>query len=229
MKVKIAIAFLLLVISGCAKTIKPNLPPMENPGSLGERITMNKEEKKIEKIVEAPDWVLTQKHGVDEYYKTGAFFGVGSGNGENASNDDKAAADDRARNNLAGLFEFYQRNLIKKISSEELKIIHGQHAGSQKISTGIEEITATLLMKVEIVDHWEDPSSNQIYSLAKLDINEFHRRIKNHPQFLNSTQESIKINSDRLLMEMERDFELNQIMTQNGVGYEKQSGRFYLY
>jgi len=216
-------AFILLIFSGCAKSLKTSLPTTVEPSPI------YVPEKLTEESPAPPYWVLAKRRGVGEYFENGALFGVGNSVSEKESAELFTSANDRARNHLAGLFRSFQQSLAESFSSAGVNKIKSLDAGNENVSSGIQKMTATLLMEVAIVEHWQDPSGDQIYALAKLDINKFYQRLNNYPTFSKITQEAIKKRSDKLFQEMEQALERKNIMTKKGVGYEKQSGRFYLY
>ena len=223
MKWIIGITLIFLIFSGCASPLKTPMPPIVETSFLPAS------EKLTEEPAEPPFWVLANKRGVGEYFENGSFYGVGTSRGENESKEIITSADDRARNNLAGLFRSFQESLAESFSGEGIDKINTQGAGKKNILSGIQKLTATLLLEVEIIEHWKDPSGDQIYSLAKVDNDIFFARLNNYQPFSRMTQETIKIRSDKLFLEMEQDLKRKSIMTRSGVGNEKHSGRLYLY
>ncbi|MDA0692629.1 MAG: hypothetical protein O3C58_12285 [Nitrospinae bacterium] len=223
MKWIIGLSFIFLIFSGCAKSLKTLLPPIVEPSPI------SAPEKLTEEPAKPPPWVLANRRGAGEYIANGAFFGVGNSSGERDGSELFASPDDRARNIVAGMFRSFQKSLANSFSSVGVNKINSQDTGNENIPSGIQKVTATLLMEMEIVDHWEDRSEDQFYSLAKLDLNKFKERLNNYPLFSRITQEAIKERSDKLIQEMEQNIDNKKIMTRNGAGYDNQSKRFYLY
>ena len=149
--------------------------------------------------------------------------------GKNDSHEFITSADDRARNYLSGLFKLFQKSLAESFSSEGISQIYTQGAGKENILAEIQKMTATLLLEVEIVEHWENPSGNQIFSLAKLDSTKFFAKLNNYHPLSRMTQEVIKKRSDKLFFEIEQALKRKSIMTRNGVENKTQSKRHYLY
>jgi hypothetical protein len=96
----------------------------------------------------------------------------------------------------------------------------------QGIETGIKTVVEQILHGVMIVDHWEHPGRNELFSLARLDLNQFKNITsmpievnangkskdntnKAHEEYFNKTskfpeeiKESIKNSSDQFFKEL---------------------------
>lgn len=152
----------------------------------------------------APKWVL--KEG-DIYHDSSEkiFYGVGSASGINNFSLQRIASDDRARNNLAKGFEFYTKSLTKNYMASTTTGDFKNNLEEQAIDVVIKIITSATLKGVKIVDHWEHPYRNELYSLAKLDIQTFKQNLNQSKQLNKILRKDIGERADKLYDELEKE------------------------
>ncbi len=74
----------------------------------------------------------------------------------------------------------------------------------QHVEQAIKTVTSQTLSGVQIVDHWQNPATMDIFSLAKIDLDAFKDNMGKAKQLDSRVKEYIKQNADRLHDELER-------------------------
>ena len=152
----------LMVLSGCAST-PPNISVSD-----GQRTTLVN--------YKPPEWVLKGPGAFKD--PTGKIiWGVSSVSGVKNAALQRIAADDRARNAVAKVFQVHSKSLSKDLLAHAMAGDLEATSEEQGIETGIKTNVKQILRGVMIVDHWEHPGRNELFSLARLDLNQF----ENHP------------------------------------------------
>ena len=132
-----------------------------------------------------------------------AFYGVGSASALNNFSLQRTASDDRARNDLAKVFEFYTKSLTKdymaSITAEDLRTM----ADEQNIEAVLKTVTSATLTGVQIVDHWEHPYRNELFSLARLDLKRFKQNLDQYKILSEAVRKAVKKRADKLHEELE--------------------------
>ena len=153
---------------------------------------------------EAPDWVL-KSSGAFEDSNGKAFYGVGSASGIKNFSLQRTAADDRARNDLAKVFEFYTKSLTKDYMASTTSGDFTATSEEQNVEIAIKTITSATLTGVLIIDHWEHPGRNELFSLARLDLISFKKNLDEHKELSREVREAIKERADKLHEELEQE------------------------
>ena len=175
---------LLAMIGGCTSTPEPTRT------TLGE--------------YEPPEWVM-KSSGAFEDSNGKAFYGVGSASGINNYSLQRTAADDRARNDLAKVFEFYTKSLTKDYMAHTMAGDPNTSSEEQNIEVAIKTVTSATLTGVLIIDHWEHPGKNVLFSLARLDLVSFKKNLDQHKELSKEVREAIKERADKLHEELEQE------------------------
>ena len=175
---------LLAMIGGCTSTPEPTRT------TLGE--------------YEPPEWVM-KSSGAFEDSNGKAFYGVGSASGIKNYSLQRTAADDRARNDLAKVFEFYTKSLTKDYMAHIMEGDPNTSSEEQNIEVAIKTVTSATLTGVLIIDHWEHPGRNVLFSLARLDLISFKKNLDEHKELAKEVREIIKERADKLHEELEQE------------------------
>ena len=175
---------LLAMIGGCTSTPEPTRT------TLGE--------------YEPPEWVM-KSSGAFEDSNGKAFYGVGSASGIKNYSLQRTAADDRARNDRAKVFEFYTKSLTKDYMAHTMEGDPNISSEEQNIEVAIKTITSATLTGVLIIDHWEHPGRNVLFSLARLDLISFKKNLDEHKELAKQVREAIKKRADALHEELEQE------------------------
>ena len=188
MKLKLAALWgllsIMVVFSACTST----------PEST--RTTMNE--------YEPPEWVM-KSSGAFEDSNGKAFYGVGSASGIKNYSLQRTAADDRARNDLAKVFEFYTKSLTKDYMASTTSGDFTTTSEEHNVEVAIKTVTSATLTGVLIIDHWEHPGRNELFSLARLDLISFKKNLDEHKELSNEVREAIKERADKLHEELEQE------------------------
>jgi|TARA_Y100000294_G_scaffold46312_1_gene42971 hypothetical protein len=192
----------LTVLSGCVS-------PTKNINSEGLRTTLAN--------YDPPEWVLKGPGGFKD--PTGRIiWGVSSVSGVKNASLQRIAADDRARNAVAKVFQVQSKSLSKDLVAHAMVGNLEATSEEQGIETGIKTGVEQILRGVMIVDHWEHPGRNELFSLARLDLDQFkndlntefssnktnpnEEYLKNTETFPEETKESIKKSADTFFQQM---------------------------
>ena len=148
----------LAVLSGCVSTYE-NISVSD-----GLRTTLAN--------YKAPEWVLKGPGAFKD--STGKIiWGVSSVSGVKNASLQRIAADDRARNAVAKVFQVHSKSLSKDLLAHAMAGNLEATSEEQGIETGIKTGVEQILRGVMIVDHWEHPGRNELFSLARLDLDQF--------------------------------------------------------
>jgi len=175
---------LLAMIGGCTSTPEPTRT------TLGE--------------YEPPEWVM-KSSGAFEDSNGKAFYGVGSASGIKNYSLQRTAADDRARNDLAKVFEFYTKSLTKDYMASTTSGDITVTSEEQNVEVAIKTVTSATLTGVLIIDHWEHPGRNELFSLARLDLVTFKNNLDEHKELSKQVREDIKKRADKFHEELEQE------------------------
>jgi hypothetical protein len=172
-----------------------------------------------------PEWVL-KGPGTFKDPTGKIIWGVSSVSGVKNASLQRIAADNRARNAVAKVFKVHSKSLSKDMLAHAMTGNLESTSEEQGIETGIKTVVEQVLHGVMIVDHWEHPGRNELFSLARLDLNQFENISNNligekangkskdntnkiREEYFNKTskfpeeiKESIKNSSDRFFQEL---------------------------
>ena len=197
----------LIVLTGCVNT------PQKISVSDGVRPTLVN--------YSPPEWVL-KGPGTFKDPTGKIIWGVSSVSGVKNSSLQRIAADNRARNAVAKVFQVHSKSLSKDMLAHAMTGNLESTSEEQGIETGIKTVVEQILHGVMIVDHWEHPGRNELFSLVRLDLNQFKNITNNpievkskdntnkaHGEYFNKTskfpeeiKESIKSSSDKFFQEL---------------------------
>ena len=180
----VGLILLLTILSACSST------PETTKTTMGE--------------YEPPEWVM-KSSGAFEDSNGKAFYGVGSASGIKNYSLQRTAADDRARNDLAKVFEFYTKSLTKDYMASTTTGDFTATSEEQNVEVALKTVTSATLTGVLIIDHWEHPGRNELFSLARLDLISFKKNLDKHKELSNKVREAIKERADKLHEEMEQE------------------------
>jgi hypothetical protein len=151
-----------------------------------------------------PKWVM--KGGGPFKDSNGkAFYGVGSASGIKNFSLQRTAADDRARNDLAKVFDFYTKSLTKDYMASTTAGDFSKSSDEQKIEVVIKTVTSATLTGVLIIDHWEHPGRNEMFSLARLNLESFKKNLDKHKELSKVVRKEIKERAEKLHEELEQE------------------------
>ena len=151
-----------------------------------------------------PKWVM-KGGGAFKDSNGRAFYGIGSASGIKNFSLQRTAADDRARNDLAKVFEFYTKSLTKDYMASTTAGDFSKTSEEQNIEVAIKTVTSATLTGVLIIDHWEHPARNELFALARLDLESFKKNLDKHKELSQAVRKAIKERADKLHEELEQE------------------------
>lgn len=153
-----------------------------------------------------PEWV-SKGSGAFGGERGRVFYGVGSASGIQNVSLLRSTADNRARNEVAKVFQFYTASLMKDYAASttggDVKVTSEE----QHVEQAVKTVTAMTLSGVEIVEHWQNPSTGELYALGRLDLNAFKDSLEKVKELDSKVKDYIRQNADRLHEQLEKEEE----------------------
>jgi len=154
--------------------------------------------------LEAPEWVM-KGSGAFGGDKEKVFYGVASAFPIKNFSLHRAAADTHARNEAAKVFQFYTASLMKDYAASTVANDPTVTSEIQQLEQAMKTVTAMTLSDAEIVDHWQDPASGELFALARLDLASFKDNFDTMQTLTRKVKDYIRDNADRIHNELERE------------------------
>jgi len=156
--------------------------------------------------IDAPEWVK-KGSGAFSGERGKVFYGVNSAYGIKNPSLLRSAADDRARNEVAKIFQFYTASLMKDYMASTMANDPNVTSDEQHVEQAIKTVTSMTISGVEIVDHWQNPATGELFSLARLDLEAFKDNLNKAHELNIKVKEYIKKNAENLHEELEKEEE----------------------
>ncbi len=154
--------------------------------------------------LDAPKWVI-KGSGAFGGERGKVFYGVSSASNMRNTSLLRTAADNRARNEVAKVFEFYTKSLMKDYAASTTAGDPNVTSEEQHVEQAIKTVTSMTLTGVEIVDHWQNPDTMELFSLARLDLDTFKDNLNKAKELNKAVKEHIRKNAERLHEELEKE------------------------
>jgi hypothetical protein len=157
-----------------------------------------------------PDWI-NRGSGAFKKDDQKAFYGVGAVVGVKNQPLATTAADNRARAEITKIFETYTASLMKDYTASttggaavnrESPAMEEQH-----IEQAIKTFSAANLSGVEIVDHWNDASTDTLYALARLDVENFKNNLDKIKELNAEVRDFVRKNADKAFEDLSKEEE----------------------
>ena len=131
-----------------------------------------------------------------------AFYGVGSAwNMQNPSLL-QSTADNRARAEVAKIFKTYTAALMRDYAASTMAGNPGETSEEQHVEQTIKTFTKAELAGVEIIDHWKDPESEELFALARMDLSTFEEYLKQGSDLSEAVRQSIVERAEKAFQEL---------------------------
>lgn len=144
----------------------------------------------------APAWVNKGSGAFEDADGKKVFYGVGIISGVKNKALAIQAADQRARAEIAksieSLIEILTRDYMVSTSSLDMTA----PAEEQDVSVALKGFTKTNLKGAIIVDRWKDISDNTMFSLARLELEEFTQDLTRAEEIDDKLRDFVRANSD---------------------------------
>ncbi len=151
--------------------------------------------------LEAPEWVM-KGSGAFGGDKGKVFYGVASFPPIKNFSLHRIAADNRARNETAKVFQIYTASLMKDYAASAVANDPTVTSHVHHVEQAMKTVTAMTLSDVEIIDHWQHPASEEIFSLARLDLESFKDNFDKVQTLDGRVKDYIRDNADRMHTEL---------------------------
>lgn len=155
-----------------------------------------------------PAWV-TQGSGAFEDSGRKVFYGVGAVTGVRNKPLATTASENRARAEIGKVFETYTASLMKDYSASTTGggAVTGASATSEEqfIEQAVKTFSSATLNGVMIIDHWTDPSDGTLYSLARLDLENFQNSLDKIKELNASVRDYVKKNAEKSFQSLEAE------------------------
>jgi hypothetical protein len=122
--------------------------------------------------IQKPDWVEKGSGAFGGEIEKG-FYGVGSAWGIQNPSLLRTTADNRARAEVARIFKTYTAALMKDYQASTMAGNPEETSEEQHVEQTIKTFTKAELAGVQIIDHWKDPESEELFALARMDLSTF--------------------------------------------------------
>ncbi|MBI5665968.1 MAG: LPP20 family lipoprotein [Nitrospirae bacterium] len=154
--------------------------------------------------LKAPEWVM-KGSGAFGGEKGKVFYGVASASRMQNLSLMRTAADNRARNEVAKVFQFYTASLMKDYAASTVAGDPNATSEEQHVEQAIKTVTSMTLSGVEVVDHWQNPATQELFALARLDLDSFKDNFDKMQTLDKKVKDYIRENADRMHEELEKE------------------------
>ncbi|MBI4683309.1 MAG: LPP20 family lipoprotein [Nitrospirae bacterium] len=177
----------LALITGCASTekITPTTPIQE---------------------LKAPDWVM-KGSGAFGGEQGKVFYGVASAFGIKNPSLLRSAADNRAISEISKTFQVYTASLQKDYMASTMAGDPNVTSEEQHVEQALKTVTTMTLSGVQIVDHWQNPATGELFSLARLELDAFKDNLDKVKNLDKKVKEYIKENAEKMHDELSKEEE----------------------
>lgn len=134
-----------------------------------------------------------------------AFYGVGSAWGIQNPSLLRSTADNRARAEIARVFKTYTAALMKDYQASTMAGDPEQTSEEQHVEQTIKTFTKAELAGVQIVDHWKDPESEELFSLARMDLSTFEEYLKRGAELSEAVRQRVVERAEKAFADLARE------------------------
>lgn len=155
-------------------------------------------------VAGAPDWVNQGSGAFDE---AGAkiFYGVGAVSGISSQTLAVQAADQRARADIAWQLETYVTGLARDFQSGTSAPAGQAGTEQQHLEQTVKNVTQVSVRGARVQDHWRDPETNTVYSLVKLNLDDFKQSLDEVKDVDPALQGFVRQNADQAFERMKTE------------------------
>ncbi|MGD0283937.1 MAG: hypothetical protein ABSB95_16520 [Dissulfurispiraceae bacterium] len=154
--------------------------------------------------LKAPKWVI-KGSGAFSGQHGKVFYGVGSAAEMKNPSMLRIASEDRAIAALAKEIKVYTASLQKDYMESMTAGSANATSDSQLVESAIKTVTAMTLRGAQIVDHWQNPATGELLSLARVDIELFKNSFDQTNEIDQNVKEYIRKNAERLHEQLEQE------------------------
>ncbi len=159
----------------------------------------SKEKEPAAPTSDRPEWV-DKGSGAYSGEMGKAFYGVGSAWGIKNPSLLRSTSDNRARAEVARIFKTYTASLMKDYSASTMAGDPNETSEEQHVEQTIKTFTKAELAGVQIVDHYKDRETGELFALARMDLSTFEN-------YMNKARELSDAVRQRVVQHAEQAFE----------------------
>ena len=155
-----------------------------------------------------PEWVNKGSGAFKDGSGEKVFYGVGVADGIRSASLRRSAADDRALAALAVQIETDVKRMTKDFQESTLESTITDVKDSTEKETvviGFKAVVNETLSGAKIIDHWEHPAKNILYSLARIELKVMEKKIDSHKEMPDESRDIIKKKAQKLFEEMAKE------------------------
>ncbi len=134
-----------------------------------------------------------------------AFFGVGIGEGSNRESMLRKIADNQARGEIAKMFDLYVGAMMKDYQRATTAGDFKATAEEQDVVAVQKTITDVSMTGIEIRDHWVNPATGAMYTLAVLDLENMAGAMDRAKQLNAQVREFVRQNARKAFEDLNRE------------------------
>lgn len=152
----------------------------------------------------APEWVNRGSGAFDdEEHKV--FYGVGAVTGITSQPLAVQTADQRARADIAKQLDTYVANLYRDYQTSTATTMGRQVVEEQHVEESLKSFTQVSVRGARVVDHWKDPVTNTVYTLARLDLDGVTATLEQMQQMQPELRGFVRSNAEKAFDEIRRE------------------------
>jgi len=151
-----------------------------------------------------PEWVL-KGSGVFSGQLGKVISGVGSASGIRSPSLLAKTADNRARAEIARILQTYTAVLLKDYSASAAAKNPDLAGVEHQVEQTVKTFSEAELAGAEIVDHWQDPESGELFSHARLEMSSFEKRLKNASELSEAVRNRVIESAQKAFEETSRE------------------------
>ena len=152
---------------------------------------------------EMPQWVY-KGSGAFEGDKGKVFYGVGIASGISNKALLFSTADNRARAEVAKTLETYVAVLAKDYMASTTAGDMSASSEEQHVEQALKTFSKTTLHGATIIDHWQDPADNTMYSLCQLDLMALKEALDDYKELDSKVRDYVRENAEKMHGELEK-------------------------
>lgn len=146
---------------------------------------------------DAPNWVI-KGSGAFKDKSDRIFYGVGSASGIKNYSLLRTTSENRARNEVAKVFDIYISSLLRDYATSTTAGNFDLSNEEQHVEQAIKSVVSVTLSGVEIIDHYEIPEKNLLFSLAKLNLDKFGENLESMKELNSTVRDFVRENARKL-------------------------------
>ena len=154
-----------------------------------------------------PEWVNKGSGAFKDGSGEKVFYGVGIASDIRSASLRRSAADDRALAALAVQIETKVKRMTKDFQESTLMSTATGRDSTEKetVEIGFKAVVNETLSGAKIIDHWEHPAKNVLYSLARIELKIMEKKIDSHNELSDESRDVIKKKAEKLHEEMRKE------------------------